>query len=46
MEIIYCSCHCGCNHKLLTFSSKCIGRCSDCRIGNCKGFGLIRTGLK
>ena len=39
--MITCKCACGCNKKLLLESSKMIGYCADCRLGNCKGCDLL-----
>lgn len=39
----YCSCRCRCGSRLLTSESKRLNKCTDCRIGNCKGYGLIES---
>lgn len=36
-----CGCACKCGTKLLTQSSITIGYCVSCRLGHCKGTGLL-----
>lgn len=36
-----CKCRCICKQKLLILSSITSGYCTGCRVGNCKGRGLL-----